>query len=492
MSAEAAVRMTGITKRFGAFTALEGVDLVVRNQTIHAVVGENGAGKTTLMKVLQGLHAADAGTLELDGKTVSFRRAEDAYRSGIGMVSQHYSIIPELTCLQNLMLGSEPGPLLDQSQAKERATRVASELGLSFDWDALAETLGPAGSQKLEILKLLWRESRIMILDEPTAMLSPADSDALYANLKGLVERGATVIVVTHRLPEVLEYCDDVTVLRGGKKIAAMATSETDAATLANLIVGRALDGPSDQTRPEPGEVVLELKGVRVLGDRGDEALRGVDLTVRAGEMVGLAGVDGSGQRELFRLLWGVARPVGGTLTLFGQDASNWSVRERIARGLRLVAEDRLHEGVVESWSLHLNGQLGFQRHPDREDSPQFTEELIQRFRTKARGIGDRIASLSGGNQQRFVVARALALDPELILAFQPTRGLDIAATEEIFGAMRAHCAAGAAALVVSFDLDDLIDHCDRVVAMNRGRIHTPAVELGRDRAELGRLMVTT
>ena len=164
--------MTGITKRFGAFTALEGVDLVVRNQTIHAVVGENGAGKTTLMKVLQGLHAADAGTLELDGKTVSFRRAEDAYRSGIGMVSQHYSIIPELTCLQNLMLGSEPGPLLDQSQAKERATRVASELGLSFDWDALAETLGPAGSQKLEILKLLWRESRIMILDEPTAMLS--------------------------------------------------------------------------------------------------------------------------------------------------------------------------------------------------------------------------------------------------------------------------------------------------------------------------------
>ncbi len=484
--------MTGITKRFGAFTALEAVDLVVRNQTIHAVVGENGAGKTTLMKVLQGLHAADEGSLELDGNSVRFRRAEDAYRSGIGMVSQHYSIIPELTCLQNLMLGSEPGPVLDAARAKERATRVASELGLSFDWDALAESLGPAGSQKLEILKLLWRESRIMILDEPTAMLSPADSDALYANLKGLVERGATVIVVTHRLPEVLEHCDDVTVLRGGKKIAAMPTSETDAATLANLIVGRALEGPSDQARPEPGDVVLELKGVRVLGDRGDEALRGVDLTVRAGEMVGLAGVDGSGQRELFRLLWGIARPVGGAVTLFGQDASNWSVRERIARGVRLVAEDRLEEGVVESWSLHLNGQLGFQRHPDRDDSPQFTEGLIQRFRTKARGIGDRIASLSGGNQQRFVVARALALEPKLILAFQPTRGLDIAATEEIFAAMRTHCAQGAAALVVSFDLDDLIDHCDRVVAMNRGRIHTPAEELGRDRAELGRLMVTT
>ncbi|MCX7799513.1 MAG: ATP-binding cassette domain-containing protein, partial [Fimbriimonadales bacterium] len=272
-----AVRLQGISKRFGAVQALERVDLTVDAGSLHAVVGENGAGKTTLMRVLYGAIHPDAGIVEVEGERRAFRNSRDAIAAGIGMVSQHYSILPQLTCLQNLMLGAEPGAWIDEAAAARRADELAERMGFSFDWRSDAAALSPAAAQKLEILKLLWRRARILILDEPTAMLSPADSDALFESLEQLRREGATVLLVTHRLPEVMQHADEVTVLRGGRLVASLPVAQTDAQQLAQLIVGHALgDG---RTGP-PGEVggeLLELRGLTVRGYRGDDAVRGAD-----------------------------------------------------------------------------------------------------------------------------------------------------------------------------------------------------------------------
>lgn len=493
-----AVEMRGITKRFGRLVALDNVSIAVKPQTIHAIVGENGAGKTTLMKVLQGSLRSEAGDMSLHGSPLQIHSAQQGFERGIGMVSQHYSIIPELTALQNLMLGAEPGTILPLNHARERAVGLAAEMGMEFDWDAEARTLSPARAQKLEILKLLWRRAEIMILDEPTAMLSPSDAEELYANLKELVKAGKTAIVVTHRLNEVLEHCDSITVLRGGKNVADRSVADTNASELAELIVGRALSEPPTARSKGDSAAVLEIQGLTALGHRGDEALREANFQLQAGEMVGLAGVDGSGQRELFHALMGMGTGVRGSVRLGGTEISGWSVRERLEAGVRLIAEDRHEEAVMESWSLIENSVLSYQRREtltkgkalDRGAMTKFAEATIARFKTKCDSPASTMQSLSGGNQQRVVAARALSFEPKLILAFQPTRGLDIAGTQEVYAAIRAECEKGAAALVVSFDLDELLEHCDRVMAVNRGRLTVMPPEKSLDRAEIGRWMV--
>lgn len=491
------VRLSGVTHAFGAFKALNEVGLSADAGAIHALVGENGAGKTTLMRVLYGALQPDHGSIELDGKPVVFKNSSDAIAQGVGMVSQHYSIIPELTCLQNLMLGAEGRWVIDHTAAKSRAEGLAAEMGYSFAWDDLAGTLSPAGKQKLEILKLRWRESRVMILDEPTAMLSPADSDALYASLKKLAQGGATVIVVTHRLPEVMEHCATVTVLRGGQVVATSAVSETTDDQLAELIVGHALEA-TRATPSTPGQARLEVKGLTVKGYRGDDAVSNLDLTLAAGELVGLAGVDGNGQRELFHALVGTARAKSGVVRFDGVEWSSLGARERIQAGLRLIPEDRHAEAVVDEWSLERNAALGVQRMRPFAKGPWVDEagrrtaaqQIAERFRTKHAGLDKPIRSLSGGNQQRFVAARALETEPRLLLAFQPTRGLDIDGTAQVYQAIKAACQGGACALVVSFDLDELLEYCDRVVAISHGRIYEPAPSEAKDRLAIGRLMV--
>lgn len=494
----AGVTMRGITKRFGAVTALENVDLNVAPGTIHALVGENGAGKTTLMKILYGAHAPTEGSYELEGQPKLFKNSAEAIRSGIGMVSQHYSIIPDLTCLENLMLGAEPGWAIDLRQAKEKAEALARQMGFSFDWDREASTLSPAAAQKLEILKLLWRESRIMILDEPTAMLSPQDSDALYASLKSLVAQGATVIVVTHRLPEVLDHCQDVTVLRGGKLIGAKPVAETDSAELAEMIVGHAVTLPSPRNldvsqRP----VLLEIQNLTVLGARGDEAVKSASFQIREGEIVGVAGVDGSGQRELYQALYGTLRPAQGEVFLLGSAIPS-SVHQRLAAGIQWIPEDRHQEAVIEEWSLIENSALTRQRVEPfarggwvaSDAKADAATAISGRFKTKHGSIQHAMSSLSGGNQQRFVNGRALFANPKLILAFQPARGLDIDATRAFYAALAEQTAAGAAALVVSFDLDELLTYCDRIIVMNGGQVSEPAPAEARDRNAIGKLMV--
>jgi general nucleoside transport system ATP-binding protein len=493
-----AIRMRGIGKRFGNVQALEGVDLEVERGAVHAIVGENGAGKTTLMRILYGALHADAGTLEVDGQVRNFRSSAEAIGAGVGMVSQHYGIVPELTCLQNLMLGAEPGFLIDRPAAVRRAQDLAAQMGFAFDWHRDAETLSPAGAQKLEILKLLWRRARTMVLDEPTAMLSPADSDALFESLKKLVAEDATVLLVTHRLPEVFQFCSRVTVLRAGRLVADMPVAETNAEQLARLIVGGALDRPALRAPVSSDEVALELDEVTVRGSRKEEALKGVSLRVRRGEMVGIAGVDGNGQRELVQSILGLLQLERGSILLGGEKANRKSPKARLQAGVRLIPEDRHREGVIEDWSLEENAALGLQRFPEvssgsfvlparrREMAARFAE----RFSTRHGGLHMPMRSLSGGNQQRFVAARALGLSPKLILAFQPARGLDLNGTLQVYEGIRRECERGAAAVVVSFDLDELLEHCDRLVAINHGRLFEPPRGAELDRDAIGRLMV--
>lgn len=495
-----AVHLSGITKRFGSVVALDSVDLQVTAGTIHAVVGENGAGKTTLMRVLYGALRADEGVVEVNGQPCTFRGSGDAISAGVGMVSQHYGIIPDLSCLQNLILGAEGGFAVNLKAAEAKAQELATQMGFTFDWSAEASTLTPAGAQKLEILKLLWRGSRIMILDEPTAMLSPADSEALFVSLRLLAQKGATVLLVTHRLPEVMDHCQAVTVLRGGKKVADRPVAETNARELAGLIIGGSLRELEPPASHAPGEAVLEARGLVVRGSRGDDALKGIDLTVRTGEILGIAGVDGSGQRELFQAILGLARPASGSLSILGSEHSALKPGQRLAKGLRLIPEDRHSEGVIEEWALEENVALGLQRLAPLAMGPkigvsarrELAQTVAERFSTKHGGLNMPMASLSGGNQQRFVAARALALGPKLILAFQPARGLDLNGTRQVYEGIRVECERGAAAIVVSFDLDELLEHADRIVAMNLGRVYEPGKGEEKDRAAIGRLMVGT
>ncbi|MEZ0325754.1 MAG: ABC transporter ATP-binding protein [Fimbriimonas sp.] len=484
-----AVHMQGISKRFGPVIALEDVDLHVEPNTIHAVVGENGAGKTTLMRALYAAAPADAGTIWLNGEAVHFAVTKDAIRAGIGMVSQHYAIIPELTCLQNLMLGAEGSTLLNLQASRKKAEALASRMGFEFDWSGPASELSPAGAQKLEILKLLWREAKIMILDEPTAMLSPADSDALFASLRVLASEGATVILVTHRLREVIDHCQTVTVLRGGKLVAEKPVAETSASELAHLIVGSEMDGGVPVFTSQVGGPVLEIEGLSVTGERGNVALDGISLTAHSGEILGIAGVDGNGQRELFQAIAGVT-PSTGMTEIRGMQAS--STAQRLQQGLQIIPEDRHEEGIVAEWSLEDNAALGLQRSAvlKSRGRRRWATEVAGLFGTKYANLSQPMSSLSGGNQQRFVAGRALASHPSLLLAFQPGRGLDIHGTQQVYQRIRDECESGACAIVVSFDLDELLEHCDRIVVLNSGKLLEPPKGQERDRTSIGRLMV--
>lgn len=493
-----AVSMKGIDKRFGTVHALRAVDLDVQTGSLHAVVGENGAGKTTLMRILYGALKADSGSVTVAGTATHFARSADAIAAGIGMVSQHYGIIPELTCLQNLILGAEGGWLIDMRRAAERADALASQMGVSFDWFREASTLSPAGAQKLEILKLLWREAKIMILDEPTAMLSPADGEALFTSLEKLTAAGSTVILVTHRLPEVFEHCSRVTVLRSGQKVADLEVRETTPRDLARLIVGGEVVQPVARDYDLATTEMLKVTELKVKGYRGDIAVNGVNFAARKGELVGIAGVDGSGQRELFQALLGTTAVAGGDIFLEGDPIGGMPTQVRIERGMRSIPEDRHAEGVVDEWSLEENGALGLQRLAPFADGRlvntsarrEKAQSIADRFGTKHGGLTESMASLSGGNQQRFVAARALELDPRVILAFQPARGLDLNATEKVYQGIREACKAGAAAIVVSFDLDELLGHCDRVVVMRSGQLFEAPSGREKDRDAIGALMV--
>jgi general nucleoside transport system ATP-binding protein len=494
---EYAIEMRGITKRFGTLIANERVDLHVRAGTLHAIVGENGAGKTTLMRILYGYYAPDEGEIYLQGKPVRFASPADAIAHGIGMVSQHYSIIPELSVLDNLMLGQEVANrigILNRQAARQRAQSLAKSLEFEVDWERPAEELSIAARQKLEILKLLWRDAQFLILDEPTAMLSPTDVQMLFAVLLRLKAEGRTILLVTHKLQEVLDYADMVTVLRGGRKVAEAPVSETDAATLTRWIIGeetpveeRALASPPTPFWGEGGfkdpsaaeSPCLRIESLSVRSDRGGWGVQELSLSLYPGEILGLAGVDGNGQLELVEALAGLRPIERGHLLLNGIPFERWSTARRLQAGIRFLFDDRFRRGMIAVWSVQENAILGAQR-----DRPlqrfgwlraravrQRAQQLIERFQVKVPSLRAPMTALSGGNQQRLIVARALYGQPRLLVAYAPTRGLDIRGTEATYRTIREACQQGMAALVLSLDLDELMTYCDRIGVLYRGRI---------------------
>jgi ABC-type uncharacterized transport system ATPase subunit len=498
------IEMRGITKRFGALVACDAVDLQVAAGTLHAVMGENGAGKTTLMRVLYGYYAPDAGEIYLRGKRVQFRSPADAIAHHIGMVSQHYSIIPELSALDNLILGAEPtrfGGWLNRRAAQARAEQLADALEFQPDWNRPAAELSVAARQKLEILKLLWRDAEVLILDEPTAMLSPRDVDALFETLLRLKAQGRTILLVTHKLNEAMRYADFVTVLRGGRKVADAPIAQVDAPTLTRWIVGE--ESPlTPLTKGGEGKGVggsaLVLKDLYVASDRGGWGVQGLNLTVRAGEIVGIAGVDGSGQLELMEALAGLRPVAQGEILLFGEPMHRWSTARRIQAGVRYLFDDRFRRMMAPQWSVLENAILGAQRDLDLQRHGwlkprairQRAKQLIQRFQVKVPSLRAPILQLSGGNQQRLVIARALHGNPRLLIAYAPTRGLDIRGTQATYDAIRAACQQGMAALVIALDLDELMEHCDRIAVLFKGTIVQEFAREAFAREAIGAAMV--
>ncbi|WP_369168132.1 ABC transporter ATP-binding protein [Streptomyces sp. R28] len=471
-----AVELRGITKRFPGTLANDAVDLTVRRGEIHALMGENGAGKSTLMSVLYGMEVPDAGTIRIDGRAVKhgFGSPSDAMAAGLGMVHQSFKLFDSLTVAENVVYAAEPRRfgLVDRAAARRRVRELADEHGLSVDPDARVGDLPVGLRQRVEILKLLHRGARTLILDEPTAVLTPAEADALFAVLKSLAAEGRTVILVTHKLREVLEGSDHVTVLRDGRVVARLVTAETSADEIAAAMTGRAVELDRIHAPGTPGDVVLEVSGLTT------DAVRDVDLTVRAGEVVGIAGVAGNGQSELVEALAGLRPVTAGRVTLQNEEITHASATERRLKGLAYVPEDRHAVGTAPAASVADNLAMGHHR---TSLSPRgllppaavraHARRLIERFDIKASAPEVPASALSGGNLQKLLIGRELAHDAPLLLVEQPTRGVDIGAIQNIHDQLIAYRDAGHAVLLVSAELSEIRGLADRVLVMYEGRI---------------------
>ena len=481
-----AIELRGISKAFGPVQANKGIDLSVPRGTIHGIIGENGAGKSTLMSILYGFYRPDAGEILIGGKPVAIADSQAAIRAGIGMVFQHFKLVQNFTVLENVILGAEDGGLLRPSLARARGElqRLAREYELQVDPDALVENLSVGHQQRVEILKALYRQADILILDEPTGVLTPAEADHLFRILRGLRDEGKTIILITHKLREIMEITDNVSVMRRGEMVTSVRTAETSPAALAELMVGRKVLLRVDKAPARPGAPVLEVRGLRMVDAQGVERLRGIDLTICAGEILGLAGVAGNGQTQLLEILGGYpeagarlsgeVRLNGWVLPLAGSDA-----RARRHAGIGHVPEDRQAEGLILEFSAWENVAFGYHDAPEYNRGWLMDEAAIradaqgkiQRFDVRPPDPDLAAKSFSGGNQQKIVVAREVERDPDLLLIGQPTRGADIGAIEFIHKRIVALRDAGRAVLLVSVELDEILALSDRIAVMFDGRI---------------------
>jgi len=489
---ETAVELRGITKRFPGTLANDAVDLTVRRGEIHALMGENGAGKSTLMSVLYGMERPDAGSVHVDGREVSFSDPGDAMAAGLGMVHQSFKLFDSLTVAENVVYAAEPRRfgLVDRGAARRRVRELAEEHGLAVDPDARVGELPVGLRQRVEILKLLHRGARTLILDEPTAVLTPAEADALFAVLKSLAAQGRTVILVTHKLREVLEGSDNVTVLRDGRVVARLVTADTSADEIAAAMTGRAVELDRVHAPGTPGDVVLDVTGFATDG------VRDVQLTVRAGEIVGIAGVAGNGQSELVEALAGLRPVTAGRVALLGDDITHASATERRAKGLAYVPEDRHAVGTAPAASVADNLAMGHHRTSlsSRGLLPPaavrgHARRLIERFGIKASSPEVSASSLSGGNLQKLLIGRELAHDAPLLLVEQPTRGVDIGAVQNIHDQLIAYRDAGHAVLLVSAELSEIRGLADRVLVMYEGRVTASYDKAEADERTLGLAM---
>lgn len=492
-----AIELRGISKRFGPVVANDRVDLVVEAGTIHGIVGENGAGKSTLMNILYGYHRADAGTIRIDGVPTRMARPIDAIRAGIGMVHQHFMLVETFTVLENLLLGAEGGPLLAAGAARLRAelARIGREHGLDVDPDARVGDLPVGLQQRVEISKALCRGARVLILDEPTSVLTPQEADELFRILAALRAQGRTVLLVTHKLREIMAVTDRVSVMRGGRMVAHRRTAETSREELAELMVGRKIQLRPDKRPVRPGRPVLTVRDLEVADDRGIRRVKGVSFEVRAGEIIGIAGVAGNGQSELLEAIAGIRAADRGEILIAGRPVRVASNAR--PRGVGHVPEDRLRMGLVGQLPASENAILGYHRRPDyvthgllrRGRIVDTCAGWLERYDIRPRAPLMPALAFSGGNQQKLVVARELEHDPELILAGQPTRGVDIGAIEFIHGRLVAIRDAGKAVLLVSVELDEILALSDRVLVMFDGRIVGELAAEEADERRIGLLM---
>jgi ABC-type uncharacterized transport system ATPase subunit len=496
-----AVHLDGITKQFPGVLANDDVDLTVERGSVHALLGENGAGKTTLMNVLYGLYEPTSGRIVIDGEEHTFDSPRDAIDAGIGMIHQHFMLVDPMTIAENVTLGTEPrkwgGLAIDRQQARQDVFDLCERYGLTVDPDARIEDVSVGIQQRVEILKALYRGTEILILDEPTAVLTPQEVDDLFSVFEELTEQGKTIIFITHKLGEAMHAADEITVLRDGRNVGTVPGDETSREDLAEMMVGREVLMEIEAPPSDPGDDVLTVDGLTVSDVREVEKVKELSFSVRAGEVFGIAGVDGNGQAELVEAITGLRKPQSGMVVLDGQDITDTSRRERIERGMAYIPEDRHERGLVMDFDLVANSLLGSQHSApfattgriDWTRTREHTEEIIDAYDVVPSNPDTEAASLSGGNQQKFIVGREFARDPTLVVATYPTRGVDIGSTEFIHDQLLSLRAEGCAVLLVSSKLEEVQGLSDRLAVMYEGQFMDITDPVSVSEEDIGLLM---
>ena len=494
------LELRGITKRFGGVLANDHINIAVDPGTIHAIVGENGAGKSTAMRVAYGFYTADSGEILINGQRQRIQRPLDAIALGIGMVHQHFMLVDTMTVTENIVLGAEAGsPLaLDVETAAARIRTLSEKFKLSVDPHAVIETLSVGQQQRVELLKALYRDARLLILDEPTAVLTPQEVEEFFVILRAMREQGKTIVIITHKLGEVLAISDAVTVMRDGKVVGRVETRKTSATELARLMVGREVLLRVEKPPASPGKTVLSVRNLSV-SSGASPALKGVTFEVRAGEIVGVAGVEGNGQRELIEAIAGLVEParVSGEIELEGHPLAGLDARRRRERGIAHIPEDRHRRGLLLEFSLDENAILGVHYRPpvasgalvNESEVRRRTADIIQRFDVRPPNPALPARALSGGNQQKLIIGREFELNPRLLLVAQPTRGVDIGAIEFIHRKLVALRDAGCAVLLVSAELEEVMSLSDRLLVIHNGRIAGEVDPATARPADVGLLM---
>jgi general nucleoside transport system ATP-binding protein len=475
------VELRGIVKRFPGVLANDHIDLAVRAGEIHALLGENGAGKSTLMRILYGLHQADEGEILLNGQPAAIKSPADALRRGIGMIHQHFQLVPAFSVAENIALGlpSSRGPVLDLDLVGRRLRRLSEEYGLRVEPNAPVWQLAVGQQQRVEILKALYRDAALLILDEPTAVLTPQEVDELCLTLRKLAASGHALIFISHKLHEVMAISDRVTVLRDGRVVGRVATKDTSEKELARMMVGREVITSWEKPPVREGANVLHVERLAVLGDKGVPALKAVSLDVGAGEILGVAGVSGNGQRELAETLVGLRRAASGTVSIMGKDVTNRPPAQLIAAGAAFIPEERMAMGCIRDFSVAENAILEVHGQPplahatfmDFREIELLTARLVREYDVRTPNLATPVKNLSGGNIQKLILARELSRQPKLLVAAQPTRGVDVGATEYIHKRLIEQRNQGMAILLISEDLDEILALADRIAVMYEGEI---------------------
>lgn len=502
-----AIQAIGLTKKFGDFVANDNINLSIEEGKITAIVGENGAGKTTLMNMFYGISKPTSGQLIINGKQVDFKSPQDAIAMGLGMVHQHFKLAPSLSVYENIVLGAEISrkvggvkiPLIDFKKELEGVQKVIDAYKFVLNAKDIVENISIGAKQRVEILKMLYRNANILIFDEPTAVLTPQEVDELLENLRELKSQGKTIILITHKLREVMEVSDKVIVIKRGKVVGSVDTCDTSPAQLANMMVGRdvMLEVDKKEHDVSKNKIAYQVEGLCTIDDMGKKALDSISFAIREGEILGVAGVEGNGQSELIRVLTGLMEATAGTVKIYDREITNWWPKELRESGLAFIPEDRYAQGLCRDMSLCDNMIAGQQYESKfskagllkRRDIAAYRDELIERFDIRIADKNGNVSQLSGGNAQKVIIGREFASDPRVLIASQPTRGVDIGSIEFIYSKILELREEGRAILLVSSELSEVMSLSDRIIVMYKGRIVGEVEGKGADRAQLGLLM---